>query len=89
MELGSRGTHQGAVLSPLLFNLVMKDLPPRLDQVPDIRHALYADENTIWSNQGTRADIEDSFQRAREIVQTYARWRGLECAPDKSELLVV
>lgn len=89
MDLGSRGTPQGAVLSPLLFNLVMKDLPPRLDQVPGIRHALYADDITIWSNQGTRADIEDSFQRAIEIVQTYARSRGLECAPDKSELLVV
>ncbi|KAH9377268.1 hypothetical protein HPB48_002685 [Haemaphysalis longicornis] len=62
----------------------MKNLPPRLNQVPGIRHALGADDIPMWPNQGTRADIEGGFQRATEIVQTFARSRGLECAPDKS-----
>lgn len=41
-QLGTRGTPQGAVLSPLLFNLAMMKLPAQLESVEGIQHALYA-----------------------------------------------
>lgn len=46
-QLGTRGTPQGAVLPPLLFNLAMARLPPLLDAVPGVRYALYADDITL------------------------------------------
>ncbi|KAM7284606.1 uncharacterized protein ISCGN_001700 [Ixodes scapularis] len=45
--MGTRGTPQGAVLSPLLFNIAMMRLPHLLAQVEGIQHSLYADDITI------------------------------------------
>lgn len=41
-ELGRRRTPQGAVISPLLFNIAMHRLSKRLSAVPNVEHALYA-----------------------------------------------
>ncbi|KAM7299368.1 hypothetical protein ISCGN_019934, partial [Ixodes scapularis] len=51
-QLGTRGTPQGAVLSPLLFNLAMMKLPAQLAKVEGVQHALYADDITIWAKHG-------------------------------------
>ncbi|XP_077551464.1 uncharacterized protein LOC144165222 [Haemaphysalis longicornis] len=83
--LGTRGTPQGAVLSPLLFNLAMAHLPPLLNDIPGVRHALYADDITLWATQGSLGSIEASLQHAATVVDEYARRCGLECSPAKSE----
>ncbi|XP_077525665.1 uncharacterized protein LOC144137607 [Haemaphysalis longicornis] len=83
--LGTRGTPQGAVLSPLLFNLAMAHLPPLLKDIPGVRHALYADDITLWATQGSLGSIEASLQHAATVVDEYARRCGLECSPAKSE----
>ncbi|XP_077552524.1 uncharacterized protein LOC144166963 [Haemaphysalis longicornis] len=83
--LGTRGTPQGAVLSPLLFNLAMAHLPPLLKDIPGVRHALYADDITLWATQGSLGSIEASLQHAASVVDEYARCCGLECSPKKSE----
>lgn len=45
--LGGRGTPQGAVLFPLLFNVAFVGLRPLLNNIPGIRHGLYADDINI------------------------------------------
>lgn len=45
-KMGTRGTPQGAVLSPLLFNIAMMKLPRALAEVEGIYHAIYADDIT-------------------------------------------
>ena len=85
--LGTRGTPQGAVLSPLLFNLAMMHLPAQLADVPGIQHALYADDITIWATEGSLEDIEANLQKAASIVDRYARQCGLQCSPSKSEFV--
>ncbi|KAM7297981.1 hypothetical protein ISCGN_023132 [Ixodes scapularis] len=49
----SKGTPQGSVISPLLFNIAMKDLPPLLQNIPHLRHAIYADDLTLWTPTGS------------------------------------
>lgn len=68
--LGNRGTPQGAVLSPLLFNIALIGLPPLLDSIPGIHHGLYADDITIWSKTGSLGEIEERLQTAANTVNT-------------------
>ncbi|KAG0416780.1 hypothetical protein HPB47_006144 [Ixodes persulcatus] len=79
--MGTRGTPQGAVLSPLLFNIAMMQLPHLLARVEGIQHSLYADDITIWTTEGSLGDIEERLQRAIGC--------DLQCAPAKSKLLHV
>ncbi|KAM7312377.1 hypothetical protein ISCGN_009282 [Ixodes scapularis] len=88
-ELGSKGTPQGTVLSPLLFNLALRGLPEALGAVPGVEHAIYADDITLWCREGNDAEIEERLQAAAKIVEDYAEECGLKCAPEKSELLVL
>lgn len=90
IELGDRGTPQGSVLSPMLFNLALLPLPALLGKIDGIDHALYADDITIWTTRaGSDAWIEETLQSAAETVHEYAKSCGLSCAPQKSELLVI
>lgn len=53
--MGDRGTPQGAAPSPLLPNAAMLGLPEKLHATEGIKHALYADDITIWTNSGNEA----------------------------------
>ena len=86
-HLGTRGTPQGAVLSPLLFNIAMVQLPARLAAVDGVKHALYADDITLWATEGSLGDMEDSLQTAARVVDEYAAYCGLQCSPQKSEFV--
>lgn len=88
-KYGSRGTPQGAVLSPMLFNIAMINLPQKLGSIPDIKHGLYADDITIWIAKGSEGEMQERLQQAADTVHTYAKECGLACAPQKSELLLV
>ncbi|KAM7287140.1 hypothetical protein ISCGN_030834 [Ixodes scapularis] len=89
IELGSRGTPQGSVLSSFLFNVAMIGLPKILDKIKGLNHSLYADDVTLWVTSGSEAQIEETLQRAAEAVDHYATERGLSCSPQKSELLLI
>lgn len=89
MNLGDRGTPQGAVLSPFLFNLVMSTLPASLDEIPGLRHTIYADDITLWTATGSDGQIEETLQRAADAVVHHATQAGLKCSESKSELLLL
>ncbi|KAM7290784.1 uncharacterized protein ISCGN_027375 [Ixodes scapularis] len=65
----NRGTPQGAVLSPMLFNVAMMKLPAQLAEIEGVYHALYADDITIWATSGSDGEIQDALQRATDVVQ--------------------
>lgn len=67
----------------------MAKLPPLLDKLPNVQHALYADDITIWVTTGSDGAMQDALQEAVNIVQEYATAGGLTCAAEKSELLLV
>lgn len=89
IRLTGRGTPQGSVLSPTLFNIALARLPQQLDQIPDVAHAIYADDITIWTTRGSDGTIQDRLQQAVDIVTAYARQGSLSCAPQKSELVLI
>ncbi|XP_037505587.1 uncharacterized protein LOC119381910 [Rhipicephalus sanguineus] len=81
VELGNRGTPQGSVLSPLLFNLALLPLPDMLKQIEGVDHAFYADDISLWTTQaGSDAWAEEALQRAATTVHEYAKsWTELRC----------
>lgn len=87
-ELGPRGTPQGAVVSPLLFNIAMRGLSEKLSAIDGVNHTIYADDITIWCTKGCEGDIEASLQSAVNEVESYLENTGLKCSPSKSELLL-
>ncbi|XP_037580400.1 putative nicotine oxidoreductase [Dermacentor silvarum] len=73
IELGSSGTPQGSVLSPLLFNVALLHLPKALEAIEGLGHALYADDVSLWTTKaGSHGWMQDTLQTAAEVVDKYA-----------------
>lgn len=88
-QLGSTGTPQGSVISPLLFNLVMIGVARKLETIGQVKHTIYADDITIWTTGGRDGDIEEALQAAVIAVEEHLKPTGLRCSPAKSELLII
>lgn len=89
ITLPAKGTPQGAVLSPLLFNLAILNIPKELNKIPTLKYTLYADDITLWIHGGSDAHIEHTLQKGVEAVSKAANEAGLTCSPYKSELLLL
>lgn len=83
IELGTWGTPQGAVLSPPVSNVTMKDLSARLHMIPHIKHAIYADDVTVCTCTGSDDEIAESLQAtaAADIIQEHTLRNRLTCLP--------
>ncbi|XP_049522539.1 uncharacterized protein LOC125945030 [Dermacentor silvarum] len=88
VSLGARGTPQGAVPSPILFNIALLQLPNQLSQVSHIHFSFYADDITVWANRGSDADMEHNLLSALNITESYVHAHGLAFSPSKSELFL-
>ncbi|KAK8768859.1 hypothetical protein V5799_014676 [Amblyomma americanum] len=82
-----KGTPQGSVISPVLFNMSMLRLARKLKEIPGIKHAMYADDITVWITQGSLGEKQDRLQEAATCVEEYVKERGLKCSTEKSELI--
>ncbi|KAG0430434.1 hypothetical protein HPB47_022704 [Ixodes persulcatus] len=47
----------------------MKDLPPLLQAIPNLHHAIYADDLTLWVSTGSLGDQQDALQAAIQVTQ--------------------
>ncbi|KAH9374207.1 hypothetical protein HPB48_013692 [Haemaphysalis longicornis] len=87
--MANKETPQGDELSPTLFNIAMMKLPEQLNTLPGTKHALYADDITIWITGGSKGVMQDALQKAADAVQQYTNVRGLQCSPEKPELIIL
>ena len=83
----NKGTPQGVVISPTLFNVAMIGLARKLKDIAGLQHAIYADDITVWTTTGSLAEKEDRLQQAAKTIEEYTRIRGLQCSAEKSELI--
>jgi len=80
----TRGTPQGGVLSPLLFNLVMGELLGRLTNVPGIYSQAYADDVCLLSAGIDSITICERIQEGLKVVEGWAGESGLSLCSNKT-----
>nr|XP_050043859.1 uncharacterized protein LOC126541217 [Dermacentor andersoni] len=85
----SKGTSQGSVISPILFNVAMIGVAERLSRIQGIQHAMYADNITVWVNHGSLGEKQERLQQVPSCIERYVKERGLACSTEMSELLRV
>ncbi|XP_077564586.1 uncharacterized protein LOC144180053 [Haemaphysalis longicornis] len=88
IELGTRGTPQRSVVSPLQLNIAMCKLSHRLLEVKGINHTLYAGNITVWRVGGCEGRGEEALQEALYRTETFLAGTGLRLSASKSELLL-
>lgn len=78
IELGTRSTPQGALLSPFRFNVNVRDLSNRLQAIAHIKHAVYAVDITVCTCTGSEGEIAESLQMAVDNIHEHtAGWKRL------------
>uniref|UniRef100_A0A131Z5Q7 Tick transposon n=1 Tax=Rhipicephalus appendiculatus TaxID=34631 RepID=A0A131Z5Q7_RHIAP len=88
-HIANKGTPQGSILSPLLFNIGMRKLALMLEEDTELGVAIYADDVTLWATKGSYGDRQDTLQRAVDTIEEYAKRAGMTCAPEKSEYIQI
>lgn len=67
----------------------MIKLPQQLDDIEGLSHAIYADDITLWTKASTTGRQQTTLQEAIDLIEQYLSRCGLQCAPEKSELLIL
>jgi ribonuclease HI len=80
----TRGTPQGGVLSPLLFNLVMNNLLRKLGEVPGIYAQAYADDVVILATGLESLTLSGRIQDGISAVADWSQTCGLKISTEKT-----
>jgi hypothetical protein len=84
--IARKGTPQGSALSPLLFDIYLRDIGSVIDK--DVRIIQYADDITLLVSSRNASAARDKIQIALCRVQKYLSSKGLNLAPAKSQVMI-
>ncbi|KAM7313542.1 hypothetical protein ISCGN_003403 [Ixodes scapularis] len=85
------GVSQGAILSPILFNVVMRELAQRLERGGQVRMTMYADDITISTeplDQPTTERVREAIQWALDTTAENLEATGMKASLEKTQYLI-
>jgi len=82
----NKGTPQGSTLSPLLFDIYVKDITKFVHQ--DSKILLYADDITVYSTASNPLEAFTSVQSSINGISNFLRDKGLDLSPSKSNWMI-
>ncbi|GFX90912.1 hypothetical protein TNCV_3167431 [Trichonephila clavipes] len=59
-----QGLPQGAVLSCLIFNIMIDDLEAAIQKVPGVPCLFFADDGVLWDTRRNIHSLEDALKRS-------------------------
>lgn len=86
IELGSRGTPQGSVLSPFLFNRATMGFPKYSNRLTVSNTASMRMISRFGSAEAVTGKFRTPYNRALKALELYVGPQGLSCSSQKSEL---
>jgi len=81
-----KGTPQGSTLSPILFDIYLRDIVKHLH--PKSKILLYADDIVIYSTANNIYLAHKSVQLSLNRITKYLRYRGLDLSSKKSQWMI-
>ena len=80
------GLPQGSVLSTILFNIMINDLPQKLLQTKNINCALFADDLVIWTSAKNKDEskLSREMNKALEDLSIWCEENLMTINPEKS-----
>jgi ribonuclease HI len=87
------GIPQGSIISPLLFSILLHDLPKSLDQNTHV--VQYADDIAIWINSSIKKrsgkriinHVQNLYQKELDKIVNYMYQNGMELSGEKTCLM--
>ena len=76
------GTPQGSILSPLLFNVMINDIPTPSDVAT--KSAIFADDNSAWKSGRNVTHLNQAMQRHVDNVADWSSRWGFKLSEKKS-----
>lgn len=86
------GVPQGSVISPVLFNVVMRSIATALEEESTIHFTFYAGDITIWTESDDYESTEracEELQNALLIIERAIARTGMQVSPEKTQFLTV
>ena len=81
------GSPQGAVLSPILFNLIINTLYEALESLP-IDLSQFADDGAIWKCANKPKTAIKILQQALNIIHNWCKEWGFKISADKTKCVI-
>ena len=80
------GVPQGSILGPLLFKLLINDLP---DRVSYSEADLYVDDCTLTATGYSLAKLETKIKKDLRNIQTWCQTNKMHVNPSKSSCMII
>jgi len=81
-----KGTPQGSILSPILFNFYLRDIGRHLHE--DTQILQYADDIVLFSSNTNLLQARNSISLSLNLVYEYLHSRGLDLPPHRSQSII-